>query len=983
MLRKIMASVLLICFSFTASPPFVFAVDDELKLFLMQGMETTKAKKADETRYEDQQVAAMQWKTFTCPICEKEFQIPISSLDEETSKGLKEIICPYDGTKFIPRDIAMRQALKEEPSYTSLVSPFERKEFKTKMSTESITAGMVITDPYSGKKFRYVPQLIKPGEEWREVVNPGDGKKFRVRFFPQEYGKELSSPYDGSRISPEEQIVSEKDKLSDIEKMFSREIPISVSKSIKQFGYEIFPKEPQIKKLGEKSKKELGEIDTSENLTDKQQGNMSLLEKTLFEKNGLSQFEEGLYGTSSAIPVSDDYILGPGDKLIIDIWGNIQQKLDLDVDGEGKIILPQAGPLNVWGLKFGEAKKIIEENLRKYYTNFQISISIGKLRSIKVFVLGEAKQPGAYTVSSISTLFSVLYQVAGPTKIGSLRKIKLTRANKTEEIVDLYPYLLEGSRAGDFKLEGDDVIFIPPIGGVVGIAGNVKRPAVYEIKNGIPLSELLVMSGGISAVGYLQRIQVERIQDHQRKVVFDLEFENMQALQNSSSNIILQDGDLVLISAVTPIKHNYVSVEGCVQRAGDYELKPAMKLKDLIDEAEGIMPGTYLERAELSRFRDDKTREILPVNLGRLLSGSPEENIELKEWDRLYIFTKSEVVPTFFISIDGAVYKPGEYELTDNMRISDLIFRAGGLKKTASLKNAELYRRVIGEEPQVMPIDLSAVFDPRNKENDLYMQEGDQLFIREETKWLGSREILLSGEVVYPGKYIAAPGEKLSSIIKRAGGFTDKAFLPGAVFTRVSVRKYQYEMIKKFISAEQEAMLKEESSLATGLSIAQDEARREMIKYREKQLDALETTELIGRIILKLDSLDKLEGTENDLSLEDGDTLKIPVIPSSVQVVGNVYAPNAITYIEGKGVDYYINRAGGFTKNADKRGIFIIKPSGEAIGKFSSVMKVTVGDTIVIPELFRYKTPAGLILKDAFSFTSQLVVTVLALSAVN
>ena len=984
MTRRILALIIIFAFTVNSALPAFAQNSVELEQMVRTKMKDMSKQDRVKDGADEQDVPEDSWHTFICPVCEKEFQVPDADVTDEMRKGTEEVICPYDGTAFIPREIAMRNALKQEPEYVNIVSPYEKREFKARMDMDSIASGAVITDPYTGKKFRYIKQTIKPEDEWKVLISPNDGRKFRIRVFNKDnYSKEdVSSPYDGDRFNPDWQYMSEKDMSSDIEKMFSREIPIAVSKAIKQFGYDLFPEKPQIRRIGEKEEEKEESDETGKD--DKTQARFGMLQNKLLGESPRSQFDEGMYTELSTIPVSDDYVLGPGDKLIINLWGNIQQKLELDIDGEGKVILPQVGPLSLWGVKFSEAKKLIEENLGKFYTNFQINVSMGKLRSIKVFILGEAKKPGAYMVSSLATVFDLLYQVSGPSKIGTLRRIKLTRANKTEEAIDFYDYLLKGDKSQDFKLDSGDSIFVAPIGSVVGIAGNVKRPAIYELKgNNISMNELLETAGGISAVGYLQRIQVERIKDHERKIVFDLDFENAQALKNTSSNIMLQDGDLVMISAVAPVRHNYVSIAGNVRRQGDYELKPGMKIKDLIDEAEGVTQGAYLDRAELSRFRDDKTREIIPINLGRLLSKDETENIELKEWDRLYIFTKSEVIPTFFVRIEGAVYRPGEYELTDNMRISDLIFRASGLKKTATLRNAELYRRVIGKEPQVITVDLASIFDPRTKESDLYLQEGDQIFIREETKWLGTREIDISGQVVFPGKYMAAPGERLSAVIKRAGGFTDKAFLPGVIFIRRSVEKYQRQMIKKFVDSEQEAILKEESSLAINLSDSLSTARREMIKYRQKQLQAMESADLIGRVVIKVDTLDKFEGSANDVELEDGDSIAIPLVPSSVQVIGNVYAPNAVTFIEGKGIDYYINKAGGFTKNADKKGIFIIKPSGEAIGKFTQAMKIERGDTIIVPEIFKYKTPTGLIFKDAFSFTSQVLVTVLAVAAVR
>jgi len=985
MARKAIAFTVIVSMAVLNIFSFACAQQD-FEALIEEGIRAQKAREAKEAEISQEEIAGIktEWRTFECPSCLKEFQMPVSEIAIEALSGRKEITCPYDGVSFILDEFKDVSSFAGESDYADLVSPYTDEKFRARLSTEDITSGALITDPISGKKFRYVAQQVKPWQEWKLVVNPDDGSKFRIRLFDGRQPRELTSPYDASRFSTDFEYGKKPQPLSNIEQMFSREIPITATRNIRQFGYDLFPKVSLIQKLGEEREDDFrrdsriagGTLQQNRMLDSRQEGLGRGRRPSAAEF-----FEEGIQETLTSIPVSDDYVLGPGDKLIVDLWGNIQQKFDLDIDGEGKVMLPKAGPLYLWGTEFGRAKEVIESQLSKHFSNFQINVSMSKLRSIKVFILGEANRPGAYTVSSLSTVFSALYKAGGPKKSGSLRKVKLIRANNTQEEIDLYAYLLKGDRSRDFKLDAGDTIFIPPIGGVVGVAGNVKRPAIFELNSKVPLGEILFdMAGGASAIGYLQRIQVERIEDHQRKIVLDLELNSMEDFKASTGDIMLQDGDLLLISAIAPIRHNFVTVFGNIQRPGDYELKPGMKLKELLKEAGGILPGTYLERAELSRFRDDKTREIIPVNLRGLLDSVKEENILLEEWDRLRVFVRSEVVPTFYIKIEGAVYRPGEYELTENMRISDLIFRGGGLKKTASLKNAELYRMNLGEEPKVIKIDLSAIFDPRTKEHDLFLREGDQLFIREEAKWLTKRKIELSGEVLYPGTYIATPGERLSSIIKRAGGFTDRAFLQGAIFTRRSVGLRQQKVIKEFINSEQERLWKEAMSLAVDVK---KDIREEMVKYHQKQIEALQDNMYMGRIVVKLKPLSAFEGSENDILLENEDSLYIPLIPSSVQMVGSVHMPNAITYKAGMGMDYYISKAGGLTKDADKKGIFVIKASGEAIRRFSTVSKIERGDTIIIPERFKYKVPTGFLLKDAFSLASQLIVTIVAVSAVN
>jgi protein involved in polysaccharide export with SLBB domain len=565
-----------------------------------------------------------------------------------------------------------------------------------------------------------------------------------------------------------------------------------------------------------------------------------------------------------------------------------------------------------------------------------------------------------------------------------MRNIKLIRENKTEEPVDLYKFLLEGDKSQDYRLSASDTILVMPIGDVFGIAGNVKQPAIYEIPSPIKLKALLEISGGVNPVGYLQRIQVERVYQHQKKIVLDLEFKDALDLKKSSEEIELQDGDLVLIYPIGPLKRNYASITGNVQRPGDYELKTGMTVKDIIDKAGGFLPGTHMERADVMRTHGQKNKKVIPVDLYKIFAGDTKENMPVEEWDQITVYAKSDVSPVKFVGIDGAVNNPGQYELTDDMLISDLVFVAGGLKQSASEENAELFR-VAGDDqqPELLRINLFNILNKKMGSTDFALKEGDHLYVRERAEYAQEKVIKLTGEFKYPGDYVIRKGERLSSIISRAGGFTDRAYLKGAVFTRKSVKELQKEMVRKFVESEQQAILQEEGSLAIGTSGSQSSARKELIEYRNNQIKTLESVGIFGRVVINLDETDKIQGTEDDILLEGDDALYVPERPSVIQVVGNVRNQNIVTYKAKRGVDYYLAKAGGLTKNADKRGIFIIKANGEAVGTFAKIRYLEPGDTIVVPEAFKYKTPTGIIFKDAFQFTAQIATLALALSAVK
>lgn len=797
--------------------------------------------------------------------------------------------------------------------------------------------------------------------------------------------QQLTCPYDGYKFFPEGDIIEDSkfkpkalflEPPSSIESSFSSGISIGFQNDLKQFGYELFF-------VPEKSKKEKEEEngkDASSDLT-KSIEHLTALSMLKSDLNGQSQDQSFIISSegTAVVPVSPDYIVGPGDTLLINIWGSVQESFPVEIDREGKIILPKSGPLYVWGLKLKEAETLITQRLNEFYTNFNVSVSMGKLRNVRVFIMGEVKKPGAYSISSQSNIFQALYKAGGPTKMGSMRKIKVISTDGASKEIDLYGFLLKGLPADNSIIQSGDTIFVPPIGDTVAISGNVKRPGIYETKGEIPLSDLLDFTGGITPTGNLQKLQVERIKDNQRRVIVDIELKTSSGEELSFKEINLRNGDMVLISPIVRLKHDFVTIIGNVETPGDYALKEDTSVKGLVETAKGLMPGTYLYRVEIARVAKDRSREIIPVNLDNIMSGKGED-ILLKEWDILLVYSEAETSGPSFVEIDGSVNKPGKYELTPNMKISDLIFRAGGVTSEDFIRGAELFHIIPGESPIVHEIGIKRISGANIEiDKDIILQAGDTLFVKSEAKLTERKMVEIKGEVKFPGRYPIIQGEHLSDLINRAGGYTEDAFLPGAVFNRKSIKDVQEKMRERFIKREQRALLEEQQAIlfragsdtaATAVAIGQS------LKARMEMMDLISRVDIEGRMVVTLLPVEQLKGTKYDISLENGDFLTIPEAPSAVTVTGSVNNPTSVFFEAGKGIDYYIQRTGGLTKHADRSGIYVIRANGEAINKFMMAKFIERGDTIIIPQEVKYWTPAGQLLKDTVSIFSQLAVGV-------
>src|SRR5438552_3034807 len=554
------------------------------------------------------------------------------------------------------------------------------------------------------------------------------------------------------------------------------------------------------------------------------------------------------------IPVGPDYVMGPGDDVTINVWGAVDSTLVRTVDRNGRIVLPKVGDLRIWGLTFAQADRLIRDELARYFRGFQTSVTMGRLRTVNVYVVGEVCQPGVYTLSSLSTVTNGLFSAGGPTKLGSLREVRLIRGGYQVARLDLYDFLQRGDRTRDYRLESGDTIFVPPIGDVVAVAGEVKRPAIYEVRSDTRLADVVTMAGGVTPTSYLKRVQVVRALPSSERVTVDVDLTGYYLKGDEASNPPVNGGDLVLIHRSDPRIYNTVRVEGAVKYPAADEVEPMMRSSQLLP-AEKLLPEAQPERVEIARRKPDLSLEIVPVNLRRAWSGETDADVLLKPLDEVTVRTE---------------LKP-------------------------------------------------------------------------------ARTITLTGQLVRPGVYTVAEGERLSSVLERAGGYTDRAFLKGAVFTRAALRKIEQEQLDNFVKAQEQRILATAATVVVGAEKEEVAATQQALQARREQLRMLATKVVVGRMVVHLDAPDKLKGTGDDVVVTEGDTLEVPEPPQSVLVLGSVRNSTSVQYKQGANVDYYINRVGGLSKEADKKEVHIVKADGSAVSSFTNIRDVEPGDSIIVP----------------------------------
>lgn len=685
---------------------------------------------------------------------------------------------------------------------------------------------------------------------------------------------------------------------------------------------------------------------------------------------GYNFFKPSLTSYSSPVdvPVALDYILGTGDRIILTVWGSIEGSYELEVNRSGDIILPKVGPVKIAGLPYGQLQQVVRTNMARVYKDFQLNVNMGRIRQIKVYVVGAVVNPGDYNLSSLTTVLSALSAAGGPTKNGTLRNINIKRGGNIVDSIDLYDFFLKGDKSRDIRLQSGDTIFVPSIGPVAGVAGNVRRPAIYELKDEKTLKDLLALADGVTSSGFLQRVQITRVDAHDKKAVADFSLDPKiggKSLDELTQVIAIRDMDMVRISQINSLLRDSVRLEGYVLRQGDYALKSGMKISDLLPK-DNLLPEFYPEAGQLIRlYPPDYHPEAVMFSPAKALAGDVANDIPLQEFDRVRIFSRKEMEEIPNVRISGEVQRPGEYRLYNNMTVRDLLILAGNPKRTAYMKNAEITRiNKTGESVTSFSINFDIEQAMKGDEkNNLRLQPYDDLFIRKIPNWSERTEkyITLKGEFVFPGVYPIYKGEKLDSIIRRAGGFTDKAYLPGAKFTREHIKELQQKRMDEVLAREEVALARKQGELsAVAASKEEVEATKSALEGMLKAIAMLKTQKAEGRMVIQLPPLEKLKDSQYNFEVIGGDALEVSTDPKMVTVFGQVYNPNTFLHVSGEDVSDYLAKSGGFTRDAEQGDTYVIKADGRVVsrqmtssffgfGGFMS-MELTSGDTLVAPQ---------------------------------
>jgi protein involved in polysaccharide export with SLBB domain len=659
------------------------------------------------------------------------------------------------------------------------------------------------------------------------------------------------------------------------------------------------------------------------------------------------------------LPAGPDYVLGAGDSLDLTMWGSVSRRLTLVVDREGRVILPDVGTVVLAGQTLASARETVQRALSNEYQNLRTDLTLGRLRQVRVYVVGDVRSPGAYDLSSLSTPLNALYAAGGPTEQGSLRVVRQFREGKLVAETDTYDLLLRGGKAGPSRLEPGDTILVPPVGPQVTVTGAVRRPAIYELKQEANLQSVLELAGGVLVSGTLSEIRVERVKAHQGRLTVSLHLpESSTDVAKLLAEFTVQDGDRVVIAGIPAYSDQTVFLEGHVLVPGKYSYREGMKLTDVVKSYKDLMPEPS-DHAEIVRLDPpDFHPRVIDFNLTQALK--EPGSVELRAFDTIRVFGRYEVDAPL-VAIYGEVLRPGHYPLTNSMMATDLLRMAGGFKRSAYTATADLssYNVENGEridsDHRIVEIGkaLQGVAD-----TDVRLKPGDVLTIRQLAGWddVGGA-VTIKGEVMHPGRYGIQSGERLSDLLKRAGGFRETAYPRGALLTR--------QQVKELDAASREQLIRriETSTTPPIRSTNPGEQAAAMAAFGAQQqqiLKRLKEEAPLGRQVIKISAdLKEWVGTSTDIELRPGDELIIPKRPGFVLVRGQVNSPAAITLIPGMNADWYLKRAGGATQFGNKKDAFIVRADGTVVGKegssslWGSGVLGTVmhpGDTLVIPE---------------------------------
>ena len=703
------------------------------------------------------------------------------------------------------------------------------------------------------------------------------------------------------------------------------------------------------------------------------------------------------------VPVPSDYVVGAGDEISVQLFGSQNRTLRLVVGRDGRINFPELGPIGVGGQRFSVVQQTLESRIARQMIGVHGSVSMGNTRSIRIFVLGEAKYPGSYTVSGLATMTAALFASGGVKPIGSLRDIQLKRQGAVIRRLDLYDLLIRGDTRNDAELLPGDVIFIPPLGSTVSVDGEVRRPAIYELKGESDIASLLQLAGGLTPDADNGRASLSRVDVTQRRIVVEVDLAT-----DNGRRLELRNGDALRVSRLRPQFDAGVQLQGYVYRPGTFAWHEGMRLTEVIGSIDEVKPdgdlGYVLIRRELA---PDRRIVVLSADLTAALQDpTSPANVVLMPRDRVTVFDlasgRERILaplinelriqggferPTEVVRVEGRVKVPGDYPLEQHMRVSDLIRAGGSLTDAAYGGIAELTRYAVvngaSREAEHIQIDLAAVRHGDTAAN-VELRPFDYLDIKEVPSWGKIEQVNLKGEVRFPGLYPISRGETLKSLIDRAGGLSDLAFARGAVFTRTELRRQEQEQLDTL----QRRLKADIATLALqGAASANSAQSTSAVQVGQSLLGQLQSVKAVGRLVINLRKIVSSPlGSSQDVALRDGDELIIPELRQEVTVIGEVQSNTSHLYRRGLTTADYIDLSGGLTNRADKGRIYVVHADGSVVSaggsrwyKFGSGVQIETGDTIVVPLNVEHLPPLPLWL----AVTTILYNIAIAVSAIH
>ena len=724
----------------------------------------------------------------------------------------------------------------------------------------------------------------------------------------------------------------------------------------------------------------------------------------IFRGNTFLSFQSNLN-----IPTPSDYVLGPGDKLFIDIYGQSENYYQAEVSPDGDLILENFGPINVSGLTVENSKKRLLSRLKKVYTGINqnktfVNISVGIPRAVRVNIVGEVNLPGTYNFSAFNTVYNAIYVAGGITENATLREVKLFRNNQLVDTIDIYKFLNEGDQSSNLRLENNDLIVVGPYTNRVSISDGVKTPGKFEIKNGETVSDLLQYAGGFTEKSYSKSVRITRIIDNKYKIV-DVNKDQFEFFQ-------LKSGDIIEIDKVIEKFENRLVVKGSVFKPGIFSLYENMTVKELIEKAEGLKPDTFMDRAFITRTNNDYSTTNISFNILDQINKT-DSPIYLQKDDILNILSVNDLKDDSYIEISGEINKPGVYPFSVNLDLDDLILLAGGVRKNATLNNIEISRIKSSNNSQKSSEVFYVNIDDLKSNSDFSLMPFDNVVIRKDPNIETIKFIRVEGEVIYPGKYaISSKKERISDIINRAGGLNEFAYLKGATIIRKTefaeessdIQKQikdlknlknklsldpknlteSEKLLIKRINEDLEKFKSEDNSNQDFSSYVKKERISEIVKRNAMSEDdiPLAKSESIG---INLEKILKDSGSRSDLLLEDGDIIVVPKRLETIRLRGELLYPTTVRHLPARGLKFYINSAGGFDTKAKRSGTYVVYANGDVARTkkllfFNLFPKAEPGCEVIVPKK-SVKNP--LATSQILNFTTGLAALILAINQIN